>query len=64
MPLHKPLFKFENRLANGLMEVSYQINSLICPGKDVNYRSMFSFIFGGMTMVFVFATALVVKAKI
>jgi len=64
IPLHKPIFRFENRLANGIMEVTYMINSLICPGKEINYRSMFSFVFGGMTLVFVFATALVVKAKI
>jgi len=39
------------------------INSLVSPGKEVNYRTMFQFVFGGMTMVFVAATALVVKAK-
>lgn len=64
IPLHKPLFKFNNSLANGLMKVTYMINSLVCPGKEVNYRSIVHCAFGGMTAVFVFATALVVKAKI
>ena len=64
VPLHKPLFRFENRLANGIMAVTYMITSLVCPGKDINYKSMFQFVFGGMTLVFVAATALVVKAKI
>lgn len=63
VPLHKPLFRFENKLANGIMEVTYMINSLVSPGKDINYRTMFQFVFGGMTMVFVAATALVVKAR-
>eukprot|EP00026_Physarum_polycephalum_P012615 Phypoly_transcript_12939.p1 GENE.Phypoly_transcript_12939~~Phypoly_transcript_12939.p1 ORF type:complete len:307 (+),score=28.61 Phypoly_transcript_12939:59-979(+) len=44
VPLHKPLFRFENRLANGIMEVTYMINSLVCPGKNINYRSMFRFV--------------------
>ncbi len=63
IPLHQPLFRFNNPLANGIMEVTYMINSLINPGKEINYRSMFGFVFGGMTLVFVAATALVVKAK-
>jgi len=64
IPLHKPLFRFDNRFANGIMRVTYMVNSLICPGKEINYRSIVHFVFGGMTLVFVFATALVVKAKI
>jgi len=64
IPLHKPLFRFNNRLANGIMQVTYMINSLICPGKEISYRSMIHFVFGGVTLVFVFATALVVKAKV
>lgn len=64
IPLNKPIFRFENRLANGIMEVTYVVTSLLCPGKDISYRTMFGFVVAGMALVFVCGTALVVKAKV